>query len=197
MNKVLKLLKEPSGFTLVELIITSVIIVIMVTVVGQIYIMGMVQSKTDMAKAKLQIEGKSAMEGIINNTKLASGIEQIHSGDTSGAQVLILKVPAITVDEEFLYNPPGGSTKDVDYITYYLENNNLHKKVESTNTSSRLNAQNGADNIILSSVKSLAFTYTPEIPNASKVAISLVLENTNYKTPIEVPLVGEGAIRNE
>lgn len=197
MNKVQKIISRNSGFTLIELLITSVILVIMIGVVGQVYIMGMVQSKSDMAKSQLQIDGKSAMEGIINNVKLSSGIEPVHSGKTSDAQILILKIPAINNEESFLYNPPGSLTRDNDYITYYLENKNLHKTVESLNLSSRLYSENGTDKVILSNVKTLSFTYDPAIPDVSKVAISMVIENTNYKSPIEVPLSGEGTIRND
>lgn len=197
MSRFKEIIRSKSGFTLIELIITSVIMVVMIVVVGQVYIMGMVQSKSDMAKANLQIEGKSAMEGIVNNVKLSSSIEPTHSGLVSGAQTLILKIPAISVDENFIYNPPGSSTRDNDYVTYYLENKNLHKKVESTNISSRLFAQNGTDVVILSNVKSLNFSYSPAIPDVAKVSASIVIENTNYKTPIEVQIGGQGTIRND
>ena len=165
--------------------------------VGQVYILGMTQSKSDMAKALIQIEGKSVMEGIVNNIKLTSSIEPIHSGKTSGADVVILKIPAIDDDENFIYNPPGSSTRDYDYITYYLENKNFHKAVESTNISSRLYLSNGIDDILLTNVKSLSLLYNPAMPDASKVSINLVIENTKYKKPIEVPLRGQGTIRND
>jgi len=197
MNRVTKFIQRNSGFTLIELLITSVILVIMITVVGQVYIVGMVQSKSDMAKAKLQIEGKSAMEGIVNNIKLSSAVETTHFGYTSGPQVLILKIPAITEDENFLYNPPGGSTRDNDYVIYYLENKNLHKLVESSNVLSRLYSENGTNNVILSNVKTLSFAYDPVIPDVSKVTVNITIENTNYKKVIEVPLSGEVTIRND
>jgi type II secretory pathway pseudopilin PulG len=190
--KTSKAIKNKSGFTLIELIIVTSIMIIMILVVAQVYVMGMVQSKSDLAKAQLQTEGKSTMDGIIKNTKLASSVEASYGGYTTGSTNLVLKVPAIDTGENFLYNPPDSSIRDYDYIIYHFENKNLHKVIYSINPNSRLYAQNNTDNIILSNVKSLSFTY----PGVSMVTVNVTIENTTQKKPIEVNLTANGRLRN-
>lgn len=180
------------GFTLIELIITVSIISIMILVVGQVYLIGMVQGKSNMKKAQLQTEGKSAMDGIMKNVKVASAIESAYGEYTSDGTHLILRMPAIDTNENFIYIAPTN-----DYVTYYLEGKNLHKLVTSANTSSRLFAQNGSDNIILSNVKTLAFTYSAVTPaTSSLVTLEMTLENTTQKVPIEIKLKSSGRLRN-
>jgi len=181
------------GLTLIELIITLAIISMMILVVTQVYVTGMVNSRTDMKKATLQTGGRSVLEGITRNIKLASAVEATHDTYTSDATNLILKVPAIDSSENFIYS---GGVRVNDYIVYYLEGKKLHKVVDSTNVTSRLYPQNGTDNIIMTNVKSLSFTYNPAIPSVTMVNINATLEDISQKKPIEITLNAGGRLRN-
>lgn len=181
------------GLTLIELIITLAIISMMIFVVTQVYVTGMVNSKVDMKKATLQTGGRSALEGITRNVKLASAVEATYDAYTSDATNLILKVPAIDSSENFIYS---GGNRINDYIVYYLDGKDLHKVVSSTNATSRLYTQDGTDNILMTNVKSLSFTYNPAIPNVTMVNINATLEDTTLKDPIEITLNAGGRLRN-
>lgn len=181
------------GLTLIELIITLSIISIIILVVTQVYVMGMVQSKSDMKKAKIQAEGRTALEGITKNIKLASRIEATYGGYTSDTTNIILNIPAIDSSENFIYS---GETRVNDHVTYSLVGKNLHKVISSPNVSSRLYSQDGTDSIILSNVKSLSFSYNPAIPNTTLVSVNITLEDTTQKVPIEINLNANGRPRN-
>ena len=58
-SKTLNVLKSKSGFTLIELIIVTSIMVIMILVVTQVYIMGMVQSKSDLSRRNFRRKEKA------------------------------------------------------------------------------------------------------------------------------------------
>lgn len=182
-----------SGLTLIELIITLAIISIMILIVAEVYVGGIAQSKTDMKKARLQVEGKSALEGITRNIKLASSVEATHATYTSDNTNLILKVPAIDSSENFIYS---GETRLNDYITYYLDGKNLHRIINSSNITSRFYSQDGIDDTLLTNVKSLSFTYDPAVPNTTLVMIDITLEDTTPKVPIDINLKANGRLRN-
>lgn len=187
-----KLLSK-SGLTLIELIITLAIISIMILIVAEVYVGGIAQSKTDMKKAKLQAEGRSTLEGITRNIKLASSVEATHGTYTSDSTNLILKIPAIDSSENFIYS---GETRLNDYIIYYLDGKNLHRIINSSNATSRLYSQDGIDDTLLTNVKSLSFTYDPVVPNISLVLVDITLEDTTPKVPIEINLKANGRLRN-
>jgi hypothetical protein len=165
----------------------------MILIVAEVYVSGMVQSKSDMKKAQIQTAGKSTLEGITRNIKLASQVETTYGAYTGDGTHLILKVPAIDSSENFVYS---GGARANDYIIYYLEQKNLHKVVSSSNVSSRLYLQNDTDDILLNNVKTLSFSYDPAIPNSSLVSINITLEDTSQKVPIEINLNASGRPRN-
>lgn len=196
MGKKLKkeVVKNTKGLTLIEVTIAMVIIIVMIVVVAEVYVNGMVQSKSDFVKVRLQSEGKAAVDGMTKNVKLASSIENTYSSYTSGPQVMILKIPAIDSSDNFIYD---GGTAVYDRIVYYIDGENMHKAVFSTDTDSRLYQQNGSDNIILRNIKSFAFTYTPAVPNTDFVEIDTELEDAvSGNKIVNISLESKGRLRN-
>lgn len=182
-----------NGFTLIEVIIATVIIGIVAVVIGEMYVKGTISSKTEINRSKLQVEAKNTLEGITSNVKLATKMEASYGGYTGGASTLILSLPAVDANENFLYS---GNQKIHDYIIYRLENKNLHKLVFSTDSNSRLYSQNGSDQILLSNVKALTFAYEPALPTSIIVSTDLTVENTTQKVAQEVSVNAKAKRRN-
>jgi|GEM_PF-1245662 len=188
------IVRNQSGLTLIEVTIAMVIIIVMIVVVAEVYVNGMVQSKSDFVKVRLQSEGKAAIDGITKNVKSASSVEGTYSSYTSGQTVMILMTPAIDSSENFIYD---GGTLVYDRIVYYVDGENLHKAVFSTDTDSRLYPQNGSDNIILRNIKSFSFTYTPAVPNTDFVEIDTELEDAvSGNKIVNISLESKGRLRN-
>lgn len=182
-----------SGFTLIEVIIATVIIGIVAVVISELYLKGTISSKTEMNRAKLQIEAKNVVEGITSNIKLSTKMESSYEGYTGNATTLILSLPAVKPDESFIYS---GNQKVHDYIVYYLENKNLHKLVFSTDANSRLYSQNASDKILLTNVKTLNFTYEPTLPTSIIVTTDITVENITQKVAQEVSVNAKSKRRN-
>jgi len=193
MDKIKRFFSNQNGLTLMELIVTLAIISIMILVVAEVYVSGMVQSKADMKKAQLQIAGKSSLEGVTRNIKLASKVEATYDVYTTDSTHLILKIPAIDSSENFIYS---GGARVNDYIVYYLDGKNLHKVIDAPNVSSRLHSQDGSDDILLNNVKSINFGYDMPAPNTVLVNINITVEDISQKVPIELNLNANGRLRN-
>ncbi len=183
------------GFTIIEMTIAVVILGIIVVVISDMYLKGTISSKTEMARSKLQIEEKNALEGITNNVTLSTKIDSDYGSGayTGGQQTLILDLPAIDSGNNFLYS---GSQKVHDYIIYYLSGSDLHKLVYSSDPDSRLHSEDGSDQILLSDVKSLSFTYDAALPNSVTVTTNLIIQDTAQNPPQEVNMSSKAMRRN-
>lgn len=181
------------GFTLIEVIISSVIVGMVAVIIGEMYVKGTISSKTEITRARLQVEARNALEGITSNIKLASSINSSYGEYTGDANTMILSLPAVDTGENFIYN---GSQKTHDYIVYRLENKNLHKLVFSSEPNSRLYSQNLSDQVILSNVKTLAFSYEPALPTSIIVTTDITIEDTSQKVVQEVSVNAKAKRRN-
>ncbi len=197
----MKIYKSIRGFTLIEVTIATAIMAMIVILLAQMYISGTISSEKEIAKSKLQVEAKNALEGINNNVKLSAKIDSTYTSGagatyTGSNTTLILDVPAIDNSDNFLYS---GSQKVYDHIIYYLDpnnSNNLHKLVFSDNTNSRLYPQNGSDSIILDDVQSLAFSYDSSPPQSVMVTTNLTLTNTGQGETRTVSVSSQSKRRN-
>ncbi len=183
------------GFTMVEMMIAVVILGMIVMVISDMYLKGTISSKTEMVKARLQIEEKNVLEGITSNVNLSTKIDSDYGGGmyTGGQQTLILDLPAIDSSNNFLYS---GSQKVHDYVIYYLSGSDLHKLVYSSNPQSRLHGEDGSDQVLLSNVKSLSFTYDTTPPDSVTVTTDLTVQDTSQTPPLEVNVSSKALRRN-
>ncbi len=189
------------GFTLIEVTIATAIMAMIVMLLAQMYISGTISSEKEIAKSKLQVEAKSALEGINSNIKLSAKMEPSYTTDTSvtytsSATTLILDIPAIDSSNTFIYS---GSQKAYDHIIYYLDpdnTDNLHKLVFSDNPNSRLYSQNNSDQIILNDVQSVSFGYDSAPPNSVEVTTDLTLASTGQGETRTVNVSSQSKRRN-
>lgn len=162
------------GFTLVELIVAMALLGIIMITVGTIFVTVMKNYQVSGQKTAFQREINFATDDISKNIKLATSVPSTYNGYTTGVNTLILALPAIDNDRNFLYDGNGIIQKD--YYVYYVSSNNLKRKIFST-TGKRA-AQNNQDIVLLSNLNTngFALSYFPTLANPDQVRITIGLK---------------------
>lgn len=186
-------MNKNGGFALIELVVAIAIIGIVIFVATDTYLGGLVSSKNEYLKSRLSSDARIISEGILDNIKLAASVEENSGIYTTGISTLVLAVPAIDSDNNFIYN---GNQLLLDNIIYTLEGENLHKIIYSTNGTSRLFPQHDSDKVIAENVKSLIFTPDAPAPNTQNIGLDLTLENSKSKPILEFNIKTKGNLRN-
>lgn len=187
-------MKSKGGFTLVELIIVILILSVIMVTVSEVYLRGMISSRSEISESQLQLEAKNVLDGMTDNIKMASLVEQSYGGYVSDTSQLVLAIPAIDIDDNFLYN---GSNMVYDHIVYYKDGDNLHKLVISEDSDSRLFSQNGSDRVLLTNTKTLIFDYMPALSGAKVITVALTVTDDTRGASQDISLTAEGRIRND
>jgi prepilin-type N-terminal cleavage/methylation domain-containing protein len=91
------------GFTLIEVSIVIAILGLVIFVATDTYIVGISSSTNQFFRSQLSDEARIVSDGVMDNVRLASMVEQVSGSFTSDSTHLILSVPAIDSSNNFIY----------------------------------------------------------------------------------------------
>jgi len=184
-------LSSSKGFTLIELLISITLISILMTVTTNLYITGLKVYRKEFRNNNLQDENRTIIDRVVKEAKKSIGVAQTQGVYTANTtDTVILKVPSIDANGDYIFKVNGDFV--FDYVIFTKSDKNLVKIVEPDAQSFR-----ASENKTLSSrVDSLAFTYSPDIQNATRFSINLILKEGVGKEEVKVNTTSEIAFRN-
>lgn len=180
-----RLSEQKKGFTIIELTIAIAILGIIMAATTSIFVTGMKNYQFNFQKSTFQKELNFTIDSISNDVKSGHSIPASHDVFTTSSNTLIVALPAIDENNNFIYT--GGSL-ELDYIVYYFSNGTLRKRVYGNSLGKR-NAINGTDRELLSNVELVNFQFIPGIADASQVKTSITL--TKQTSRVNVRATGE------
>jgi prepilin-type N-terminal cleavage/methylation domain-containing protein len=164
------------GLTLIELLVTIVLVGLMLTVITSVYLVGFRTFREELASSTVQSDAQTILDAIVTDTKNGMLIEPptnpITVGTntyTTGTNTIVIRLPAINNSREIIYN---GTDMLYDHVIYNYADNEIHKLTLANSGSFRYK-NNGADATLDKNALSLSFEYDPDQDTATLVKINL------------------------
>jgi len=180
------------GFTLVELLITISLIAAIAIVISSVFISGYRTFNDEISNARIQSSAQTILDRIITETKNGMLIEATYGTYTTGANTIIIQVPAVNKNKEIQYS---GTNMLFDRIIYYYADNTIHRVVYADSSSSRY-SYNGIDRTLSKNVLELSFGYDPTPEAATLVTATVTTgDRVNGKTK-QITIIGKARLRN-
>lgn len=213
-----------SGFTLIELMITCVLISIIALVIAGFLTFWLGIFAKDSAQTDLLDSTESALDIINSNIRLSGSADGQNRwpdpnspsgnyGWQSSSSVLVLAKAAEDKNGNIIFSDPNKYITEKDNEVYYVKNNTLYQRtlagdspddVATTTCPEALaNASCPADRVIATDVQSFGIRYydaseTEVNPsNARSVQLSLVLQKVSGGTPITANYSTRMVFRND
>jgi prepilin-type N-terminal cleavage/methylation domain-containing protein len=180
------------GFTLAELLIAIVLLSIIMAAVSAIFSVALKNYQVSFTQSGLQKDVNLVMDNISRDIKQSVEIPNEYNGIVRSSSTLILSLPAIDENENFLYN---ADLLEKDYVVYRKVDDKLHKMVFASPLSVRY-SQNNSDKILMENVFELNFLYTPA-DNTTKVESALTISTEVSKTTLNVTAKSTANRRND
>lgn len=180
------------GFTIYELLISIAILGTMIIAITNIYIVGLKTFREELASSQLESNAQTILDEITTDAKNAQSAEAAYDVYTSGANSIILKIPAIDNSKNILYS---GNTMLFDRIIYYYENDSIHKITIADPASIRYK-ENNINKTIASKVLELSFSYDPDAVSATLVTIHVTSHQEIGKLDRTISLTSKARLRN-
>ena len=190
MKKIIR--KNQKGVTLIELlIVASVFAMLSIAILG-VYDMGLKIYKREYIRTNLQGELKIAMDRITKDTRHAIDVTPTYNTYTTDTSTtLILEMPAIDNDNNFIYDGEGNFV--VDYVIYFKDDSSLNRIVDPNPLSSR-----DQKNVVMPTyANTLSLTYDPDIPTALSVDIILKTSDTFRGEELEIEINQTATLKNK
>lgn len=184
--------KRRRGTTLIELLVAIVILSIMMVVFSSIYTNSIKTFQQELTQAQLQADSQLIVDNIINDIKSAQSVEANYDTYSSDTDSIILKVPAVDANQNFLYT---GSVMVFDRIIYYKSGPAIHKIIYADTNSNRY-ALNGLNKTLSSNVTGLTFNYYPDNILPTAVSTTIQLTKNVGKFNRSVILTSKAKMRN-
>ena len=177
------------GFTLIELIISIVLISIITSAVMTLFLVGVKNYQRESQRNFMQQEINFTADDLGSQIKQAAEAPEIYDTFTRDSQALILALPAIDNNQKYIYS---GSSLIYDYIIFYLEDGALKKTVIPNAQSTRL----AKDDSVLEDVSNFNCNYSP---STDTELITCVLETsqTVSKTNLNFTATKTARLRNK
>jgi len=185
-------MKKKRGITLIEVLISSVLLVTISAAVSTIYVNGYRTYREQFAEAQVNINAQTILDSIISDAKNAQSVEETYDIYTSGNNAVVLKVPAIDSNKNILYD---GTSMLFDRIIYYFEGNAIHKKVFADASSARY-TQNGLDKVLDQNILVLEFAYEPDVISTTLLTVELSASLKVGGSTRDISLIGKARLRN-
>jgi len=182
--------KKP-GFTLAELLIAIVLLSVIMAAISAIFSVAIRNYQVSFAQSGIQKDLNLVVDGISREVKQSIEIPESHLTFERSATLLILALPAINEEDEFIYN---GEEIEKDYLIYQLDQNRL-KKITLANPESRRHLTDQSEKIILTDVSDLSFVYTPTF-ETTKVETSITVSRFISKTNLVIDAKNTANRRN-
>jgi len=179
------------GFTLIELVISMALLGIIMAAVMSLFSTAIKNYAVNSQKSFLQKELNFTIDSIGKDIKQAVEVPATHDGlFTTSGDTLILALPATDEDDNFVYT---GNVLEKDYVVYWLLGSDLKKKVYANALGTRTNSEN----IILSDVASLQYSYVPDAPPFSQVKINLSISRSVNNVSVSISGERTSNLRNK
>lgn len=212
------------GFTLVEvLVVISVTAILMVTYLALVSNYFVVINRTNQL-SEMTVESQNLLRSTVENIRFGDGVRQTSSLPDSNAPaggwntsntafVIIIPVPALTVDREYIINPATGSPY-MNELIYYKNGSTLMERKLANPSASGNNFQTtcpknlassscSADIVLATYVNTMVFTLydqdgatTSTAAAARSVKISLNMQRNAPGNPINLTTAMQVTLRN-
>lgn len=179
-------MKNERGLTLIELLVSIVLLGVLLSAFTSVYVMGIKSYQREFRTTNLQSENRIVLDRIIADTKQAYKIDPASDGDT-----LILLVPAIDANGVILYDGTGQFKTDV--LTYDKSGNEIMKSISPDISSSR----SAVNKSIIQKVSGLTLTYIPDLNTAGEVTINLRTSDVSSGKTITINNISRAFLRNK
>jgi prepilin-type N-terminal cleavage/methylation domain-containing protein len=185
-------MKKKRGVTLIELLVSMILLTIMMVAFTNVYIFGMKTYTEQFIQTKLHSDSQTIIDRITTDVNVAAAIEGSYGSYNTGETTLIIKVPALDVNQNFVY---ASGTMVYDRFIYYQEGNSLHKLTIASSSSTRY-SQNNENKTLTTRLTTLAFAYEPDITSPISVTTTITLSQTAGKINKSATLTGKANLRN-
>ncbi|MDD3678704.1 MAG: prepilin-type N-terminal cleavage/methylation domain-containing protein [Patescibacteria group bacterium] len=183
---------KKNGFTLAELLIAMVLLSIIMAAVSAIFSVALKNYQVSFAQSGLQKDVNLVVDSISRDIKQSVAIPKEYGEITRSSTTLILALPSIDENQNFIYN---ADLLEKDFIIYQKINEDLHKIVFANPASTRYQ-QNNQNKIIMENVSDLSFIYTP-VDHTTNVNFSLSVSILVSKTNLEITAESTANRRND
>lgn len=182
------------GTTILELLIAIIILAIMMTVFSAIYINGVTSFRNEFTTSQLQSTAQTVIDRMNQDIKSARGIESTYEGYTLSDNTLILRVPAISNDDEeyFIYS---GGILQFDIFVYYQSSNEIQRVIYA-NPSSKRYSKNEQVQTLTKNVIGLSFSYDPDIASPARISTTITLSRDIGKLTRQATVTATAKMRN-
>lgn len=183
------------AFTLVETAISIALLALIMTAIATIFITVVKNYQISSQKNNIQREINFVTDDISKNIKLSKGVLTELNEHRSGETKLILSLPAIDENENFLYDANGALL--TDQFIYYIQGDQLHRIIYSQ--SGARQSRGGQDLILLEDLDANGFqvTYSPTTSTASQVKAELRVKKTINKKNVTAESTVTAGLRNK
>lgn len=154
------------GYTLIELVISIAILATIMMAVSSIFFTSLKNYRAESQKSSFQRELNFVIDNIAKDVKQAAEVPQIYEEIELSSTVLILALPAVDNDHNFIYS---GDVLEKDYLVYSISGNDLIRNTYASLSGTR----ETEEDTLLSSVSALDFSYSPGLTDAGQVTISI------------------------
>jgi prepilin-type N-terminal cleavage/methylation domain-containing protein len=144
------------AFTIVEVIIAMGLLGIIMVAVSALFNVGVKNYRTESQKALMQKEINFVADDIGVQIKQAAKVPESFDVYNRTASSLILALPAVDIDENFIYS---GGNLAYDHYIYSLSGGNLTKKIVTDANSNRQDRET----TVLNNVTEFNCTYLPDV----------------------------------
>lgn len=168
------------GFTLIELLIAMSILGIILAVTSSIFGAAIRNYQISISQSTLQRNVNFVTDDISRNIKIAVEFPESHGTHIRDHNTLILALPAINQNQEFIYS---GAMLEKDHIIYEFQNNNIKKTTIANPLSARFQ-EDISSRTVLPDVHSLSFQYND--PLFTQVKTEILTKKTVSKTEIKI-----------
>jgi prepilin-type N-terminal cleavage/methylation domain-containing protein len=171
-------LRSGKGFTLIEMTIVIVLLGVIMAAVTTLYISDITDSEDETRRIELAQSLTIATDNLTDDIKNASAIEATYSTYTTGAQTVVLDLPAVDSSGNLLFS---GNNFVVDRVVYSYSGGILTKTVVPGTGSART----AVTRQVLSKITSLSFTY-PSSPATGNSQMSYAITvSDSFKKRVE------------
>ena len=182
------------GTTILELLIAIIILGIMMTVFSAIYINGVTSFRNEFTTSQLQSTAQTVVDRINQDIKSARGTESTYENYTLSDNTLILRLPAISNDDQEYFIYSGGMLQFDTYI-YYLSENEIQRIIYA-NPSSKRYSKNEQVQTLTKNVTELVFSYDPDITSPVRISTTITLSRDIGKLTRQAQVTATAKMRN-
>jgi prepilin-type N-terminal cleavage/methylation domain-containing protein len=187
----MKLFKNKKGLSLIELSVAIALLGIIMAAMVSIFAVAVKNYRIYSQQSALQKEVNFTVDEIGKEIKQSMDMPASYDTYTRSDTTLILDLPAVDEDDNFLYD--GGGVIS-DYYIYSYDSGALTKTVYADSSSKRY-PSSGSSYEILSSISSFSFTYSE--PDYNEATVNLTASKTVYGTNISISSVVTSKPRNK